>query len=94
MKNHRIEYNKDEVVVSHGDKRITGRSADVEDLDKFKEWINSYTHAFKQHDNRELLLNIGRKMFVWLNGNQNWLTKCLENPTTSFFIEFRYLMDL
>ncbi len=89
MKNLRIEYNKDEVIVSRGDERINSHSTDVEDLDKFKEWINSYIHALKQYDNKELLLNIGKEMFTWLSGKQNWLKKCLENPATPFFIEFQ-----
>ncbi len=90
MKNLKIEYNKSEIVVSRSTERINSRSVNPpEDFNKFVQWINEYSLALKQYDNNEKLLKIGREMFTWLNGKQDWLTQRLKNAEPPFFIEFQ-----
>ncbi len=85
----KVTYSSKEIVVLDNITRLAACSGCDADFDKFKEWIDSYNHAVKQSDNRELLLKIGRDIFSWLNRGQDWLVEYLKNPESPFVIEFR-----
>lgn len=85
----RVEYRNNEIIVLDNQRSLSSRSGNAADFDIFKEWIDSYNHAVKQYNNREQLLNIGRAIFAWLDGDQGWLGEYLENPECPFVIEFQ-----
>ncbi|MCK5437243.1 MAG: CHAT domain-containing protein, partial [Desulfobulbaceae bacterium] len=89
MDNSRIEYKNNQVIFSGGRGDVGSRSPSKNDFTRFREWIGSYTRALKQLDNKEILLTIGREIYNWLNGDQNFLETILQNAENPFIIEFQ-----
>ncbi|MCP4694917.1 MAG: CHAT domain-containing protein, partial [Desulfobacterales bacterium] len=55
---------------------------------RFSDWITSYRRALGSADAAETLLNIGRDIFGWLNGDEGWMERVLEVVNPPFFMEF------
>ncbi|MCP4691548.1 MAG: CHAT domain-containing protein, partial [Desulfobacterales bacterium] len=64
------------------------RTIGEKDKARFDGWIDGYRHALHKSNAAETLLNIGREMFRWLDGDEGWIGRLLESATPPFFIEF------
>jgi len=83
-----IRYEKERLVIEYGDRRET-RPLKKDDSGKFDQWIEVYRDALKTNDNAEKLLQTGREIYNWLNGDAGHMDTLLDNVSDNpLIVEF------
>lgn len=58
------------------------------DYEKFACWVAAYREMTDRHDSAEDLLQLGREIHRWLDGDAGWLTRLLRNEAPPILLEF------
>ncbi|MCP4107738.1 MAG: hypothetical protein GY749_19700, partial [Desulfobacteraceae bacterium] len=78
-----IKFEKTQVSFHSKAARINNESMPISDKDteRCNNWIDSYRNALESKDKADTLLNIGREMYNWLNGEAGIMDRLVNEET-------------
>ena len=81
-----LQWKNNEMVATQGSQRLASWKLLEADA-PFQEWIDTYRSAKEQSESNTHLLQLGRRMFQWLDQSDGWFSQGLENTAIPLIVE-------
>ena len=67
---------------------LGSRDLNNEDFAQFQRWTETYRNILQRHSQPDELLQLGRELYAWLDGDQGWLERLKQTTVAPLIVEF------
>ena len=67
---------------------LESRNLNDEDFAQFQRWTETYRNIIQRQSQPAELLQLGRELFTWLDGDQGWLERFKQTSVAPLIVEF------